>query len=167
MAGKKGRSGRKPRQDGKKMKAVSLYIAMEEIDVSHFNSRSAKYEWVPEAWFRKFKRYFGARWQDKVRWAMMQMVKEYQEKHLWRCRCSNDVLRWHKPNVDHCPECKYEPTPFERFKSYAEVKKNEIIPVAHKPIKLCTTCKHPYTVTEGKYGKTYTCEKCHPKGLKL
>ena len=61
MAGKKGRSGRKPRQDGKKMKAVSLYIAMEEIDVSHFNSRSAKYQWVPEAWFRKFKRYFGAR----------------------------------------------------------------------------------------------------------
>ncbi len=164
MAGKKGRSGRKARIDGKKMKAVSLYIAMEEIDISHFNSGSAKYQWVPEAWFRKFKRYFGVRWQDKVRWAMMQMVKEYQVKHLWRCKCTNDVLRWHKPQVHHCPECEYEPTAYERYKSYAERKQNEIVPVAKEPIKICTTCrKEPYTVVmDPKNGKVMYCKKCNP-----
>ena len=167
MAGKKGRSGRKARTDGKKMKAVSLYIAMEEMDVSHFNSRSARYEWIPEAWFRKFKRYFGARWQDEVRRLMMARNSDYEERHLWRCKCQNDVVAWHKKNIGYCPQCDYEPTPYERYKSYAEVKRNEVIPVAQKPIKLCTTCKHPYTITEGKYGKTYTCEKCFPKGLKL
>ena len=47
MAGKQGRSGRKARIDGKKMKAVSLYIEHEEIDVTPFGE-SAKYKWIPE-----------------------------------------------------------------------------------------------------------------------
>jgi hypothetical protein len=166
MTGKKGKSGRKARIDGKKMKAVSLYIPMEEIDIAPYG-KSARYQWIPEVWFRKFKRYFGVRWQDKVRWAMMEMVKQHQQDKLWKCNCANDLLRWHKPSIAFCPQCNYEPTPYERHKSYAEIKKHEVIPVAQKPIKLCTTCKHPYTVTEGKYGKTYTCEKCFPKGLKL
>jgi hypothetical protein len=37
MAGKKGRSGRKARNDGKTMRAVSLYIPMEEMDMAPMN----------------------------------------------------------------------------------------------------------------------------------
>ena len=58
MAGKKGKSGRKARIDGKKMKAVSLYIPMEEIDMAAYG-KSARYQWIPEVWIRKIKRYFG------------------------------------------------------------------------------------------------------------
>jgi len=166
MAGKKGRSGRKARTDGKIMKAVSLYIPMKEIDVTPYG-KSAKYEWVPEAYFRKFKRYFGVRWQDKLRWAMTKMVEEHQALHLWKCRCVNDVVAWHKKNVDHCPQCGYRPTDYERHKSYAEIKKHEIIPVAQKPIKICSSCKGSLTMVEGKYGKTYYCKVCNPKRSKL
>ncbi len=163
MAGKKGRSGRKARIDGKKMKAVSLYIEHEEIDVTPFG-KSAKYKWVPNAYFRKFKRYFGVRWQDKLRWAMMQMNKEHQQLHLWKCKCQDEVFQWHKEKIDHCPQCHYTPTPMERYKSYAKIQQNEIVPVAQKTIKICTTCrKEELTVEIGKYGKTLYCKKCNPK----
>ena len=163
MAGKKGRSGRKAREDGKKMKAVSLYIPMTEIDVSHFNSGSAKYEWVPEAYFRKFKRYFGVRWQDKLRWAMGQMVKEYQELHLWKCKCTNEVVAWHKKEVDHCPQCNYRPTEYERYKSYAERIINEPQPkVSEVSIDLCPTCKDPLEDEQTKWGKSKFCKSCNP-----
>tara|TARA_Y100001963_G_scaffold155964_1_gene248349 strand:+ start:372 stop:872 length:501 start_codon:yes stop_codon:yes gene_type:complete len=166
MAGKKGRSGRKARIDGKKMKAVSLYIEHTEIDVTPFG-KSAKYKWVPDAYFRKFKRYFGVRWQDKLRWAMMQMNKEYQQLKLWRCKCENEVFQWHKENVDHCPQCHYTPTPMERYKSYARIQQNTIENVASKPIKKCSTCKESLTLVEGKYGKTYYCKTCNPNRSKL
>jgi hypothetical protein len=166
MAGKKGRSGRKARIDGKKMKAVSLYIEHTEIDVTPFG-KSAKYKWVPDAYFRKFKRYFGARWQDKLRWAMMQMNSEYQQLKLWRCKCENEVFQWHKENVDHCPQCHYTPTPMERYKSYARIQQNTIENVASKPIKKCSMCKESLTLVEGKYGKTYYCKTCNPNRSKL
>jgi len=163
MAGKKGKSGRKARIDGKKMKAVSLYIEHEEIDVSHFNSGSAKYEWVPEAYFRKFKRYFGVRWQDKLRWAMQQMNKEYQQLYLWKCKCTNEVVAWHKKNVDHCPQCNYRPTDYERYKSYAERIQNEPQPkVSEVPIDLCPVCKDPLEVELTKWGKSKFCRSCNP-----
>jgi len=168
MAGKKGRSGRKARTDGKVMRAVSLYIEHKEIDTSHFNSPSAKYEWIPDAYFRKFKRYFGSRWQDKIRWAMQQMVREYQELHLWKCHCSNDVVAWHKKNVDHCPECNYKPTSYERYKSYAQRIVNEPQPkVSEVPIDLCPVCKDPLEVETTKWGKSKYCKKCNPKRSKL
>ena len=167
MAGKKGRSGRKPRTDGKVMKAVSLYIEHTEIDTTPFG-KSAKYEMIPDAYFRKFKRYFGVRWQDKIRWAMSQMVKEYQDKHIWRCRCTNDVVAWHKKTVGHCDHCNYTPSPFERYKSYAEIKINEQQPkVSEVPIDLCPVCKDPLQVEETKWGKSKYCKKCNPKRSKL
>jgi len=165
MAGKKGKSGRKARIDGKKMKAVSLYIAMEEIDTTPYG-KSAKYRWIPEAYFRKFKRYFGARWQDEVRRLMRLRNKDHEIKHLWKCKCTNDVLAWHKKNISSCPQCHYEPTDFERYKSYAEKKQNEIVPVAKAPIKKCT-CGQTLEVVEGKYGKTMYCKKCNPNRSKL
>jgi len=168
MAGKKGKSGRKARIDGKKMKAVSLYIEHEEIDVSHFNSGSAKYEWVPEAYFRKFKRYFGVRWQDKLRWAMQQMNKEYQQLYLWKCKCTNEVVAWHKKNVDHCPECNYRPMKFERYNSYAERIQNEPQPkVSEVSIEVCPVCKDPLEVELTKWGKSKFCKTCNPNRSKL
>ena len=162
MAGIKGRSGRKARTDGKVMKAVSLYIPMQEIDVTPYG-KSAKYEWVPEAYFRKFKRYFGVRWQDKLRWAMGQMVKEYQELHLWKCKCTNEVVAWHKKEVDHCPQCNYRPTEYERYKSYAERIINEPQPkVSEVSIDLCPTCKDPLEVELTKWGKSKFCKSCNP-----
>jgi len=166
MAGIKGKSGRKARTDGKVMKAVSLYIPMQEIDVTPYG-KSAKYEWVPEAYFRKFKRYFGARWQDKVRWAIGKMVEEHQALHLWKCQCTNEVVAWHKKTVDHCPQCNYRPTEYERHKSYHERKINETVPIAKAPIKKCGTCGQTLEVVEGKYGKTMYCKSCNPNRLKL
>tara|TARA_Y100001963_G_scaffold122437_1_gene171707 strand:- start:316 stop:816 length:501 start_codon:yes stop_codon:yes gene_type:complete len=166
MAGKKGRSGRKARTDGKVMKCVSLYIEHKEVDVTPYG-KSAQYKWIPDAYFRKFKRYFGTQWQHKLRWAMMRMNDEYETKHLWRCKCQNDVVAWHKKNVDYCPQCGYRPTDFERYKSYAEIQKHTIEPVASKPIKKCSVCKEELTMVEGKYGKTYYCKTCNPKRSKL
>lgn len=166
MAGKKGRSGRKARTDGKVMKCVSLYIEHEEIDVTPFGE-SAQYKWIPDAYFRKFKRYFGTQWQHKLRWAMQQMNKEYQALHLWKCKCENDVFKWHKKNVDHCPQCHYTPTPMERYKSFNEIQKHTIEPVASKPLKKCATCKQELTMVKGKYGKTYYCKICNPNRSKL
>jgi hypothetical protein len=163
MAGKKGRSGRKARTDGKTMRAVSLYIPMEEIDTAHMNKGYGKYEWIPESWFRKFKRYFGARWQDEVRRLMSDRVKQYQEQHLWKCRCVNEVVAWHKPNVDHCPQCSYRPTPYERYKSYAKRLVNEQQPkVAEGTIDLCPVCKDSLEVEVTKWGKAKYCKSCNP-----
>ena len=167
MAGKKGRSGRKPRTDGKVMKAVSLYIEHTEIDTTPFG-KSAKYEMIPDAYFRKFKRYFGVRWQNKIRWAMQTMVREYQDKYLWRCRCENEIVAWHKSNVDHCVNCNYTPSPFERYKSYAERIQKEPQPkVSEVPIDLCPVCKDPLEVEQTKWGKSKYCKKCNPKRSKL
>ena len=162
MAGKKGRSGRKARSDGKTMRAVSLYIPMEEIDTAHMNKGYAKYEWIPESWFRKFKRYFGARWQDEVRRLMSARVKQYQEDKLWKCRCVNEVVAWHKPNVDHCPQCSYRPTPYERHKSYAQIRMNEQEMPTTVSIDLCPVCKSPLEVEQTKWGKSKFCRSCNP-----
>ena len=71
MAGKKGRSGRKPRNDGLKLKPVALYIA-----------HSGK---TPITWFRFFKRIHGSRWQQKVR-ALMRAENEHaKHTRLWCC----------------------------------------------------------------------------------
>jgi len=53
MAGIKGKSGRKPNTDGRKMRAVNLYIPMYEYDMAHINSKQAKLQWVPDDWFRQ------------------------------------------------------------------------------------------------------------------
>ena len=167
MAGKKGRSGRKPREDGKFMKAVSLYIEHENVDTTPFG-KSATYQDIPAAYFRKFKRYFGTRWQDKLRWAMTRMNEEYEAKHLWRCKCQNDVVAWHKRNVDSCPICNYKPTDFERYKSYAKIQQEKPLPPrTQKTIKNCKTCGTELIMTEGKWGKTYSCPKCSPNRSKL
>ena len=167
MAGKKGRSGRKARNDGKTMRAVSLYIPMEEMDVAPMNLGYAKYEWIPESWFRKFKRYFGARWQDEVRRIMSDRVKEYQQQHLWKCRCVNEVVAWHKTNVDHCPQCGYRPTDYERHKSYAQIRINQQEMPTAVAIDLCPVCKDSLEVEETKWGKSKYCKTCNPSRSKL
>ena len=161
MAGKKGRSGRKARIDGKVMRAVSLYIAHQEIDTAPLNKGYAKYEWIAESWFRKFKRYFGVRWQDEVRKLMSLRVKEYQERHLWKCRCVNEVVAWHKDNVDHCP------TPYERHKSYSQIRMNEQEMPTTVSIDLCPVCKDPLEIEKTKWGKSKYCKSCNPKRSKL
>ena len=91
MSGKKGKSGRKPRVDGLKRKAVALYI-----------DHSGK---TPETWFRMFKRIYGSRWQEKVRGMMQREVSRYKRETMWICNCSDTLLKYHFKWNDMCHGC--------------------------------------------------------------
>ena len=92
MAGKKGRSGRKPRDDGLKLKAIALYV-----------EHSGK---TPILWFRFFKRIYGSRWQEKVRGMMQREVSRYKQDVMWVCDCTDSLLRYHFKWNDMCHGCK-------------------------------------------------------------
>ncbi len=92
MAGKKGRSGRKPRDDGLELKAIALYV-----------EHSGK---TPITWFRFFKRIHGSRWQEKVR-ALMRAENEHAKNtRLWCCECQDPLLKWHiRGQAPYCHGC--------------------------------------------------------------
>lgn len=91
MVGKKGRSGRKPRNDGLQSKAVALYI-----------DHSGK---TPITWFRFFKRIHGSRWQEKVRQLMRDENARAKRTRLWCCDCDDELLKWHHYHNDKCHRC--------------------------------------------------------------
>ena len=76
MVGKKGRSGRKTRDDGLKARAVALYIAHMEWQ----NLATGKTEHTPVGWFQQFKRIYGNRWQEKVRTLIQIQVRRIKMK---------------------------------------------------------------------------------------
>ncbi len=91
MAGKKGRSGRKPRNDGLELKPVALYI-----------EHSGK---TPITWFRLFKR-INVRWQQRLRALMMADNDHAKNTRLWCCECSDPLLKWHiRGQAPHCHGC--------------------------------------------------------------
>ena len=160
MAGKIGRSGRKPNPTGQKMRAVALYIPMYELDVSHFNSKSAKYQWFPEDWFRQFKRINGNKWQERLRSMIMRWVREYETHNMWACECRSRLKKWHFQHEGVCPRCKKVPLEIERYKTVAEVNKHIHKPISERPITKCGTCGGDLAETETKYGKMKYCERC-------
>ena len=161
MAGKKGRSGRKPRDDGKKMRAVNLYIPMYE---SYGWSQKGKIDWVPEDWFRQFKRIYGSRWQEKVRVMIMRQTQEFERANMWDCECKNRLHKWHFKHEAVCPRCDYEPYDMQRYKTKAQVKihaKTERIDA--KPLTMCPTCGDPLTREMDVHGRQIMkCRTCHP-----
>jgi len=99
MAGKKGRSGRKPRMDGYKSKAVALYI-----DHMEWEKESGKIEWVAISWFQQFKRIYGSRMQAKIRNLIKEQVYQDQRERMWKCEC-NGMMSYHFRHQHQCPKC--------------------------------------------------------------
>ena len=100
MAGKKGRSGRKARTDGIKMRAVALYIPMLEYQDIEGGTR-----FRPDSWFMQFKRVFGSKWQEEVRNLMNKRVKTYQINNMWQCDCNFTIKRYHFHSDFQCKRC--------------------------------------------------------------
>ena len=162
MVGIKGKSGRKKRDDGKKMRAVALYIPMYEYDTRHMNDpKGAKYQWIPEAWFRQYKRVFGARWQDKLRGLMQSHLKDYRQRHMWDCECDNLLDRWHRKTERECFKCGFTPNELQRLKTANAVRMHARNDTSTRIISKCN-CGEPLTLEMTKYGKTYKCMKCNP-----
>ena len=164
MVGKKGRSGRKPNESGRVMRAVALYIPMWEMDVSHFNSTSAKYQWFPEDWFRQFKRINGNKWQERVRNMIAQWTRQYEQSYMWACECSGRMHKWHFKHEGHCPRCEYVPGQLERYKTVSEVNKHVHKPKDSTPLKVCPTHNKPLkselVIVSGVEQKIMRCEDC-------
>lgn len=164
MAGKKGRSGRKPNTDGKKMRAVNLYIPMYEYDVSHFNSPSAKMAWIPESWFRQFKRIYGSRWQERVRAMIMQRTKEYERQHMWSCQCQGRLHKWHFKHEGFCPRCDKVPSEDDRYKTKAERRIHSKENPNKDPLNKCPHCKAPLQLNvewvAGQMSSVMRCPEC-------
>lgn len=168
MVGKKGRSGRKPNETGRVMRAVALYIPMYELDTAHLNAKHAKYQWFPEDWFRQFKRINGNKWQERVRSMIMTWTRNYEDHNMWRCECSGRLKKWHFKHEGVCPRCDKVPLEIERYKTIAEVNKhNWRDKVARKvdtPLLLCPTHNKPLkpelVVVAGVESKVMRCEDC-------
>ena len=161
MAGKKGRSGRKPRNDGKKMRAVNLYIPMYEYDLSHINSDKPKFQWIPDAWFRQFKRIYGSRWQEKVRTGMFHMVKDYEDRNMWKCECRGQIKSTHFMHEGECPRCLFVPGEIERYKTVATARIHSSDEPIQKPLSLCPVCKNSLSLQLDIHGrKVMTCGSC-------
>lgn len=157
MAGIKGRSGRKPRNDGKEMRAVSLYIPMMES----YGWKSEKKTWVPEDWFRQFKRIYGSRWQEKVRWLIMKQTKEFERGSMWDCECKNRLHKWHFRTESVCPRCDYEPYDMQRYKTKHQVRVHAKEEKNRDPLKLCPTCKDPLSLELDIHGRQIMkCNRC-------
>ena len=136
MAGVKGKSGRKPRNDGKKMRAVNLYIPMKE---TYGWNDDGKIDWIPETWFLQFKRIFGPRWQEQVR-----------------------KLKWHRSQEADCSRCGYEPYELERYRSQqqARIHARDAKP-QQSALSVCPVCKNPLTLEVDLHGrKMMRCMKC-------
>ena len=100
MVGKKGRSGRKTRDDGLKARAVALYI--DHMEWQHL--ATGKTEHTPVGWFQQFKRIYGNRWQEKVRTLIQIQVRKDQDERMWPCSCSG-ITKWHFRAQAQCPKC--------------------------------------------------------------
>jgi len=159
MAGVKGKSGRKPRSDGKKMRAVNLYIPMKE---TYGWDDKGKIDWIPETWFLQFKKIFGSRWQEQVRKLIRQRTKEYEERNMWDCKCENRLFKWHRPNEAKCHVCDYEPYEMQRYRSKQQARINaRDKPINRDPLNLCPVCKNPLTLEIDLAGrKMMRCMKC-------
>ena len=157
MSGKKGKSGRKPRTDGKKMRAVNLYIPMKE---TYGWDDKGKIDWIPETWFLQFKRIFGSRWQAQVRELIRIRTKEYERKNMWPCNCENRLFKWHKSVEAQCSRCGYEPYELERYQSKARARIHARDD-KQKVLTLCPNCKNPLTLEMDLHGrKLMRCLKC-------
>jgi len=159
MVGKKGRSGRKPRTDGKKMRAVNLYIPMYELE--RLNGKG--FDWHPEAWFKQFKRIFGSRWQEQVRNLMLQRVSQYEHENMWQCDCKSRLQKWHFKHEAMCPRCEYEPYDLQRYKTQAmaRIYSKENNRPDLKPLNKCPSCGKPLSFSlDIKGNKVLKCEVC-------
>ena len=100
MVGKKGRSGRKARTDGIKMRAVALYIPMTKYQDIEGGDR-----FRPESWFMQFKRIYGSRWQEEVRKIMYMRQRDHKHAHMWECGCEFTIKSWHFKGDFQCKRC--------------------------------------------------------------
>jgi len=158
MAGIKGKSGRKPRDDGRKMRAVNLYIPMKE---SYGWDDKGKIDWIPETWFLQFKRIFGSKWQEQVRKMIMQRTTEYEQRNMWDCQCENRLLKWHRKQEADCSRCGYEPYDMQRYRSKHEARIHTKDSPQQKALSLCPNCKNPLTLELDLQGrKIMRCMKC-------
>ena len=164
MVGKKGRSGRKPNETGRVMRAVALYIPMFEFDTANLNDTGAKYQWFPEDWFRQFKRINGNKWQERVRNMIAQWTRSYETNNMWLCECSGRLHKWHFKHEGHCPRCEKVPLEIERYKTIAEVNKHVHKPKDSTPLKVCPTHNKPLkselVIVSGVKQKVLRCEDC-------
>jgi ribosomal protein L37AE/L43A len=158
MAGVKGKSGRKPRSDGKKMRAVNLYIPMKE---TYGWDDTGKKDWIPETWFLQFKKIFGPRWQSQVRKLIRLRTIEYEQRHMWECNCENRLLKWHRPQEADCQRCGYEPYEKDRYRSQQQARIHAKDEPQQKALSLCPVCKNPLTLEVDLHGrKMMRCMKC-------
>jgi len=161
MAGKKGKSGRKPNSDGKKMRAVNLYIPMYEYDMAHINSKQAKLQWVPEDWFRQFKNIHGSRWQEKVRSAIRHMATDYEERNMWACKCQGRLNKFHRMTEGECFRCGFKPGEISRYKTVQNARIHSREEPSQKPLSLCPACNEPYSLKLDEHGrKVMICKVC-------
>ena len=160
MVGKKGKSGRKPNETGRVMRAVALYIPMYNLDTAHLNAKQAKYQWFPEDWFLQFKRINGNRWQERVRTMIAAWTKNYELYQMWECECSGRLKKWHFKHEGVCPRCDKVPMDIERYKTVAELNKNVHKRPDSTPIKLCPSCEKPLSSKPSKLGTLWYCEAC-------
>ena len=166
MSGVKGKSGRKPRSDGKKMRAVNLYIPMTETYQTLIQEDGSwdkgDTDWIPETWFLQFKRLFGPQWQEQVRTLMSNRAEQYERVHMWECDCENRLLKWHRTTEADCPRCGFEPYDKERYrnKQQARINARDAKP-QQSPLSVCPNCKNPYTLEIDLHGrKMMRCLKC-------
>ena len=168
MVGIKGKSGRKKREDGKKMKAVSFYIEMEQIDVNHINNpKGAKYKWIPQEWFRQYKKVFGSNWQKVTRSIMMDHLSNYELSHMWDCNCNTRMEKWHRKTEGECNRCGYTPNQIQRFKNInaARIANTEKKTRLETPLTKCS-CGEILIIKEVEnLGKIYQCPKCTRGGF--
>jgi len=101
MVGKKGKSGRKPRDDGLKARPVALYIDHMEYQ----EGPTGKTRWVAVDWFRQFKRIYGSRWQEKTRSLIQHQIKKDQDQRMWMCGCSGNMRYHFKGSQVQCHKC--------------------------------------------------------------
>ena len=100
MVGKKGKSGRKPRDDGLKARPVALYIDHMEYQ----EGPKGKTRWAAVSWFQQFKRIYGSRWQEKTRTLIQHQVLKDQVERMWVCGCSG-IMRYHFNTQSQCHKC--------------------------------------------------------------
>jgi len=165
MAGVKGKSGRKPRSDGKKLRAVNLYIPMTETYQTVIQDdgtwQKGKADWIPETWFLQFKKIFGSRWQEQVRKLIAKRTEEYERVHLWECNCENRLLKWHRHQEAKCHRCDYEPYDKDRYRSQAQARIHAKDEPQQSALSVCPVCKNPLTLEIDLHGrKMMRCMKC-------
>lgn len=160
MAGKKGRSGRKPNSDGRKMRPVNLYIPMYEYDFSG-GLHKPDLRWVPDDWFRQFKRIYGSRWQEKVRNGIRHMVKDYEERNMWPCKCQGRLKKFHRMTEGECFRCGFTPGEISRYKTVQNARIHSRDEPSKKPLSLCPACNEPYSLKLDDHGRTVmVCGAC-------